>query len=316
MLVAEKCRLPAMRRVVVIGSTGFIGKSVYRALRDANVSVIGVSRGSGADQRIDACCEAELTRAFETANCVVNLAFMRDQSDQRNLEAVRTIVRSCKSAGVDRLVHCSSADVAGRARDDVVDESTVCAPKTRYGILKLALESEATAFLEFGDVVILRPTATFGPGGYMLSGLCNDIVHRCRTRNTLRAVAFGNRSMNLVAVENVVAAVSFVSLFHEQFNGSAYFVSDDDVPENEFATVYAVLQEATIGLKPRRTWVKSPSWALELALRILGRNCVNPMVRYSGRRLLDTGCPRPRNFLDAVRDYGRWYSQAIRQSQA
>lgn len=316
MPVDEKSRRSAMRSVVVIGSTGFIGKRVCTEFRDANVSVKGISRGSGADQRIDACCEAELTRAFETANCVVNLSFMRDQSDQRNLKAVRTIVQSCKSAGVERLVHCSSADVAGRARDQVVDESTVCVPKTRYGILKLALESEALAFLEFGDVVILRPTATFGPRGHVLSGLCNDIVHRRRTRNTLRSIAFGNRSMNLVPVENVAAAVTFVSRFHERFHGCKYFVSDDDVSGNDFATVYAVLQEATIGLKPQRTWVKSPSWALALALRILGRNCVNPMVRYSGRRLLDLGCPRPRNFLDAVRDYGRWYAQAIRQSQA
>jgi hypothetical protein len=55
---------------------------------------------------------------------------------------------------------------------------------------------------------------------------------------------------------------------------------------------------------------------LGLALRMLRRNCVNPMVRYSGKRILEMGCPRPRNFLDAVRDYGRWYAQTARQSQA
>jgi hypothetical protein len=40
------------------------------------------------------------------------------------------------------------------------------------------------------------------------------------------------------------------------------------------------------------------------------------MVRYSGKRILEMGCPRPRNFLDAVRGYGRWYAQTARQSQA
>jgi hypothetical protein len=55
---------------------------------------------------------------------------------------------------------------------------------------------------------------------------------------------------------------------------------------------------------------------LGLALHMLRRNCVNPMVRYSGKRILEMGCPRPRNFLDAVRGYGRWYAQTARQSQA
>jgi nucleoside-diphosphate-sugar epimerase len=239
---------------------------------------------------------------------------MWNAGEQANRAISRSVASACSRAGAARLIHCSTAAVAGRAAARWIDEDVECRPITEYGKTKLAMESDCRECAS--DVVILRPTSIFGPGGHALTKLSGQIAGGSRVTDAMRRIAFGRRAMNLIALENTIAAIRFAIDHPGTFGGRAFYVSDDDADGNDFETVHGILAREIRGTPTTRPPVCAPPWMLGVALRVLRRNCVNPVARYSGKRILDMGCPRPRNFLDAVRDYGRWYAQAIRQSQA
>ena len=67
---------------------------------------------------------------------------------------------------IKRLIHCSTAVVAGRVNDNIVTEQTECNPRTEYEKTKYQIEQILTqkARNHF-PLTILRPTAVFGENG-------------------------------------------------------------------------------------------------------------------------------------------------------
>jgi nucleoside-diphosphate-sugar epimerase len=295
--------------IVLLGSTGFVGSAVRAQLAKAAIRVIGVSNDPRADRVLDLLSAPDLTSAIPQGAVVVNLAYMWNAGESANRAISRNIADGCTQAGAARLVHCSTAAVAGRAHSDWIDEGTDCRPFTAYGKTKLAMESDCLE--SKADVVILRPTSIFGPGGNALAKLAKQVDDGSRATGLLRRIAFGRRAMNLISLENTVAAIRFAIDYPKAFDGRAFYVSDDEDDGNDFATVHDVLSKEIRGSSPKRLPAFAPSWMLGLALRALRRNSVNPSARYSSRRLLELGCPRPKVFLDAVRDYGRWFAATV-----
>lgn len=300
--------------VVVIGATRFLGRTLCSHLRSGGFRVLAISRSNGASHVCDVRNTGSLASLIPCQAFVINLAYMWHAGAPANREISRSVASACSRAGAVRLVHCSTADVAGRAAAGLIDESVECRPITEYGMTKLAMESDCRECTS--DVVILRPTSIFGPGGHALAKLSGQIAGGSRVTDTMRRIAFGRRAMNLVSLENTIAAIQFAIEHPGAFGGRAFYVSDDDAEGNDFETVHGVLAREIRGMPTTRLPAHAPPWMLGVALRMLRRNCVNPMARYSGQRILDMGCQRPRNFLDAVRDYGRWYAQTVQQSQA
>ena len=79
--------------------------------------------------------------------------------------AARALADACAKARILRLVHVSTAVVVGDSASSVIDEKTPCDPATAYELAKfqverLLMEKARDAF----ELVILRPTAVFGPG--------------------------------------------------------------------------------------------------------------------------------------------------------
>ncbi len=300
--------------VVVIGATRFLGRTLCSHLRSDGYRVLALSRSNGASHVCDVRNTESLASLIPSHALVINLAYMWHAGEPANREISRSVASACSRAGAARLVHCSTADVAGRAATGWINESVECRPFTEYGRTKLAMESDCRECTS--DVVILRPTSVFGPGSHALAKLSGQIAGGSRVTDTLRRIAFGRRAMNLVSLENTIAAIRFAIDHPGTFEGRAFYVSDDDAEGNNFETVHEILAREIRGTPTPKLPAHAPPWMLGLALRMLRRNCVNPMVRYSGKRILEMGCPRPRNFLDAVRDYGHWYAQTVRQSQA
>lgn len=298
---------------MVVGASGFVGTSLCASLKTVARRTIEIDRSGGVDQAGDCLDAAALARAIPPGAVVVNLAYMWHAGESANRAISRNIAEACTQAGAARLVHCSTAAVAGRAHADWIDEDTECRPFTSYGKTKLAMEADC---LECNsDVVILRPTSIFGPGGNALTKLARQVDDGSRATGLLRRVAFGRRAMNLISLENAVAAIRFAIDYPNAFEGRIFYVSDDEEDGNDFATVHDVLREEIRGVPPAGPPWCAPPWMLGLALTVLGRNCVNPIARYSGRRIAELGCPRPRSLLGAVRDYGRWYALSSRRTR-
>lgn len=310
-----------MKTIAITGASGFIGTHLVSELLRAGgsrIKILSRSSQAGAMQAAfpneveiiegDLCDPASLEGFLEPGCTVINLAYLWNEGEAANLAAIGSLLAVCKSAGVARLIHCSTADVAGRTPDRCVVESSPCRPVTAYASTKLKVEAAILAVDQVCyDVAILRPTAVFGAGGQNLKKLAQDLVMGSRLRNEFKACIFGRRRMNLVHVDNVVAAIVFLADCGHVLGKEVFIVSDDDAPSNNFASVeLSMTREFGVrGSRLPRIFV--PSWLLSLMLRALRKNNVNPLCIYDSGKLRSLGFQRPVSFEEGLSRYIAWY---------
>jgi nucleoside-diphosphate-sugar epimerase len=198
----------------------------------------------------------------------------------------------------------------GRTLKDSVTEETPCRPTIGYGITKLKIER---AIIEaaggFFDAVILRPAAVFGPEGKNLEKLTDDLTAGRQLRNYVRSCLFGNRRMNLVAVANVVAAILFLIDREGGFSGEIFNISDSDSRLNNFFDVERILMRELDLADSYLPRIALPQSFLKLALKLRGRDGINPQSDFSCEKLLGHGFKRPVDFETALIDYAAWYAR-------
>ena len=310
-----------MSVIAITGASGYIGKHlVAELLRNGGHEIRVLSRNKRqdlVDGKFDSRVEiiegdlnnpASLQSLLKAGCTVVNLAYLWEAGEAANLEVSQNLLDACSAVRVGRLIHCSTAAVAGRVQDDRITEETPCKPITEYGITKLKIE-QAIVEKSRGhfETVILRPTAVFGIDGETLKKLAGDLAHGSRWRNYAKSCLFGNRRMNLVLITNVVAAMIFLTQSTRRFDGEVFIISDDDDPNNNFASVERCLMqifEIDDYPLPR---LQLPLGVLSFLLTMLGRNNVNPRCNFDPGKLLSLGFKRPVGFDDGLAEYAAWY---------
>jgi nucleoside-diphosphate-sugar epimerase len=308
--------------VAVCGGSGFIGRHLLRTLAsdaEASVRVLvhrndpGVQRDAGKFIDIPGdLLDAGSLNALVTPGCtVVNLAYLSTRSREENLAAAASLSRACRAREARRLVHLSTAVVAGAATGDVITESTLPDPRTGYERTKLEIEeflgAEARGAFE---LVVLRPTGVFGPGGTNLVKLAGNLLGASAIANYARSCFHGRRRMNLVCVENVVAAVRFAFDAPAATGPETFIVSDDDDALNDYRGVESTLRQA-FGLSEYPVPpMPLPGSLFGLALRARGRSNNNPNRVYSSAKLAAAGCPKQTSLESGLVSFADWYRRS------
>ena len=113
--------------------------------------------------------------------------------------------------------------------------------------------------------------------------------------------------MNLVHVDNVVAALAFLVRLPKCEN-QVYIISDDEWPANNFRDVEAYLMRH-FRLPPyRRRPIQMPRAMLRLALRCAGRTNTNPFRTYDASKIRKAGLEKPVAFEAGIAEFAQWYS--------
>lgn len=318
-----------MKTIAITGASGFIGRHLVSRLLSLGGNRIKILSRTAQAQATQVAFPPEVEviegdirdpstlEGFLEPGCtVINLVYLSSESEAGNLAAIGNLLEACKSASVTRLIHCSTADVAGRTPDLRVLESSHCRPITAYAVTKLKIETTLlTADQVYFDIAILRPTAVFGPGGQNLNKLANDLVRGNHLRNALKACVFGRRRMNLVHVDNVIEAIVFLVDRDHKFGKQIYIISDDDAPSNDFASIELEMIKG-LGLRgPRMRRIYFPVWLLSLMLRVIRKNNVNPLCIYDSRKLRSLGFLWPMPFEVGLSRYIDWYRSVGFDSQ-
>jgi GDP-4-dehydro-6-deoxy-D-mannose reductase len=172
--------IPKVRRALVTGADGFLGRHLVRELERYGVRVTGLTRRARPDSRFIAMGSAPwpvdcLAQILDMADPDVvfhlagGAAGSRAELEQLNLGLARTLMAAL-SRGQARpvLVCCGSAAEYGSAHIDGVPtpETARCAPESAYGASKLTQTKEALAFGEQSGtrVLIARIFNPIGPG--------------------------------------------------------------------------------------------------------------------------------------------------------
>jgi len=230
-------------RVLVTGASGFVGRHLIRALKDAGHEVAACSRSRVEVPGIfyiaspDLGPGADWSAALSGIDAVVHLAgrahVTAEQADARtdqaylriNTEGTRALAAQSTAAGVKHFVFLSSCHAIAGESDDVLTERTVPQPVTAYGRSKLAAEEAIKSVLADSDCAwtILRPPLVYGPGNKANFGLLVKLV---KTGLPLPLASVRNRR-SFFYVENLVDLISNC-LGNANAFGKVYLPSDGE----------------------------------------------------------------------------------------
>lgn len=228
-----------MKKILVTGGTGFIGSHLTELLLEKGYSVSCLVRdpanlrwlsGLNIDVKAGDCLLPEtLANAVKQASVVIHAAGLTKARRAREYYAVnhigtRNILEACArhNPGIEKFILISSLAAAGPGTDgNPVKDSDFPHPVSDYGRSKLLAETEALAYKEKFPVVILRPSAVFGPRDRDMFEL-----FRWAARGVTLEIAGRERFLNFCYVGDLVNAV-ILAMEQQTASGSIYFVAED-----------------------------------------------------------------------------------------
>ncbi len=308
--------------ICVLGGSGFIGRHLLNNIDKSDGLLIkalsrSIKKGSSFPDHIQ-LVEGDIRIldslvGFLVPNAIViNLIYLNNASADDNIHAMENLAKACIKVGVARLIHCSTAVVAGNARDNVITENTACLPANIYEKTKLKIENQLLESLQGKcEVVIVRPTAVFGPYGKNGLKLIDELVSEPRLIRLLKTSLYSRRRMNFVSVKNLVDAIMFLARSSGNISGQCYIVSDDDAEANNYFDI-STLFSHNLGLSQvRMVDIPFQSLILSCLLRITRRTNTNPNRIYSGQKLVELGFAKSASFHDEIKRFSQWYQSHL-----
>ena len=276
-----------MRRVLVTGGSGFIGRYwCERLARDGvGVTVLDLVAPAwlpdgGRDVRGDVRDPAAVRSALEGCDAVLHLAAAHHDfglAEQTyfdvNQGGARVLAEEMDRLGVRRLCFYSSVAVYGTVPEPRT-ESGPTAPDAPYGASKLAGEGEFRAWVARGDgrrALIIRPTAVCGPRNFANVFALMRQIHS----GFYVPIGSGVNVKSLAYVENLVDATAYLWSREDAPAFDIYnYVDKPDLTSREIC-------DAIAGSVGRR----SPRWSLPLGVAVAAALPFDAMSALTGRNL-------------------------------
>ena len=235
-----------MKKILVTGATGFLGRRIVHQLVEQGFAVCALVRKTSRIQGLhlpgvefvfgDVTDLGSLQLAFADVDCVIHAAAGTSGSEEQmrlvTIEGTRNILDLCRRSAGCKLVYISSCSVYGIADysdDAVLDEQASLEqhPERRgaYSLTKLEAEKLVTDAVEQGDITatVLRPGTIYGPGGENYTPMVGFSL-----KNKLFVVIDRKGFvLPLVYVDNLVDAI-ILAMTADNSSGQVYHVVDDE----------------------------------------------------------------------------------------
>lgn len=209
-------------RLVLFGSTGFIGAAIQAGL--------GRDMISPSHAQVDLLDAASLTSLLLPGDVIVNATGYAAATDQSpaglarfrrdNVDAVRSLADAAAAGGAAQLIHLSSVAAMGQRTGTGLTEGALARPRSPYG------QSKRDAELVLAEprpmpVTILRPTSVFGESRGLAALLC-----RLAKLPLIPLPDGGRAEIPFTYVGNVVEAVR-LAIGCEPCLGKTFIVGDE-----------------------------------------------------------------------------------------
>lgn len=277
-----------LKKVLLTGCTGFVGRSVLTHLCGGDMQVIACSRAERLKAPSDVRyvhvagldSSTDWTLALDGVEVVIHSAarvhVMHDESSDPlaefrkvNVEGTLNLARQAAAAGIRRFVFISSIKVNGEGTPMGVPylADVQPAPVDPYGISKMEAERGLRVLAaETGmEVVIIRPTLVYGPG------VKANFLNMMRWLHKGVPLPFGaiHNRRSLVALDNLVDLI-VTCIDHPAAVNQTFLVSDG---EDLSTTELLHRMGAALGTPARLLPV--PSWMLEAGAALLGKQALS-----------------------------------------
>lgn len=308
-----------MQKVLLTGSTGFIGEKVARRLAEAGYPVRRAVRQpiEAADSVVVGSIgpDTDWSAALDGCSAVIHLAAALPSSQGSEFWATNDagtfrLVEQARKADVQRLIAVSSiATVSPNAAEMIISDQSTMAPISDYGRSKLAAEAHVAAFAGDGrSGISLRPPLVYGAGATGNWGLLQKLA---ATGLPLPFGAARNRR-TMISVDNLADAVVAALRGATPEKSGAYAVADTE--SLSLAEILSCLREG-MG-KPARL-VPVPQALIATPLKLAGRGAMAQSLlgdlEIDGSRFgAAFDWSPPENAREAIRRSGREFA-AIRR---
>lgn len=300
-----------MKRVLVTGAAGFVGRATVEEFLNQGWSVRGVVRelsdftpppteafeyipvGDIADVRNwDNYCEG--------CNVIVHLAARAHKTGERednlgkfdrvNCSASVALAQAAIDAGVERFIFVSSAGVMGDFSKKPFTEADAPAPVSEYAKSKLKAEIALTALFKTSavELTILRPTLIYGPGNP------GNLDRLLRLLSTGIPLPFGGvaSQRSLLNVTNF-ARIIFQAAVQPVAAGRVYLVSD-----GEDISTPQLMKSLAISIGRRALLFPFPEWVMRSVASGLGKQ--QEVEKILGRHQVDSSLLRSELGIEAI----------------
>ncbi|WP_369767096.1 NAD-dependent epimerase/dehydratase family protein [Falsihalocynthiibacter sp. BN13B15] len=220
--------LPQPQRIVVLGGSGFLGRSLTQSLAQAGHSVIAASRRPLLPTvenltcvKVDFADTTALEEIVCSADTVIQLVnginpstgnTQLIQDIEQEVQPQIRLLELCVASKVKRVIFASSGGaIYGNASESPTSERAIAMPRNSYGIVKLMIEKYMELFrIEHGmDFVTLRLSNPYGPGQNFRASqgfLVPSLLGKIQNGEAITVFGDGNDSRDYVYIDDVVRA--------------------------------------------------------------------------------------------------------------
>ncbi|MFA7553082.1 MAG: SDR family oxidoreductase [Spongiibacteraceae bacterium] len=274
-----------MKRVLLTGSTGFLGGFLFKALLNCRYEVTNTIRISSDEERQDTYTIGEINASTNwlpavlgsdvVIHCAARAHIMIDKLStpldayrEVNTAGTLNLARQAAASGVKRFIFISSIKVNGESTTglSVFSETNKPAPQDPYGVSKMEAEVGLRDIAEESgmEVVIIRPPLVYGPG---VKANFFNLMKLARMRLPLPFAAIHN-TRSMVYVGNLVDFI-IQCIDHPAAANETFLVSDRrDLSLAELLT----LMRRAMGKSP--CLLPVPAAIFKLAGAITGKSAV------------------------------------------
>ena len=315
-----------MKRVLVTGATGFVGRALLERLRQEECEVVAAVRTVGTLQPRDGLTEVavgDLTlfddwaSLLQGVDAIVHLAARvhqmnedEAQAEERyrlaNVEVTRQLADAAQQAGVKCFLFVSSIKVNGEGGTNTIRADDAPMPSDAYARSKCEAEALLRRLTATGDMkhIIFRPPLMYGPG------VKANMYALLRWVDRRRPWPFGTmeNKRSLLFVGNMADAI-VTALRDPRALQKTYLLADGPaVSTSDILRAVAVAMEQPIWMAPLSGRLAGRLLALA-GRQDLRRRLFGSLVVDGAPFCADTGWTPPRSLADGLKATVAWYRE-------
>jgi len=266
-------------RALVTGATGFVGSHLAEALVKQGHEVRVLVRETSDRRWIralpvrwwvgDVMDPSSLSDALRAVDWVFHVAGVTKASGYAeyawaNAEGTRHVFEAClrQKVAPQKVVLVSSLGAAGPCSpDSPKQECDPCEPVSHYGLSKLEAERIALSYINRIPVMVIRPSAVYGPRDRDILAIFRLVRHGWYLK-----VGRGERYICMIHVEDLVRG-AITAAGADVGSGTILFLSDGEI--HTWTQVVGML-ERIMGVRVRKVRVPVPmAWLVALCSEVV-----------------------------------------------
>lgn len=207
---------PREKKVIIIGASGFIGKTICEDFSNFNLNLLGLS---SKDIDLTNTSEVNTLKSLLTKKTVLIIAAakVREKGEDfevfsQNILMAGSLAKILEKTQIKKCIFLSTIDVYGYPKNKITEQTSIN-PKTYYAISKYTSETILNIACNKSNtpLLILRFGGVFGPGQNFAKYGPNSFIYSLKKENKIKLWGDGEELRNFIYVKDLSKIITLLS---------------------------------------------------------------------------------------------------------